>query len=208
VNGGKSWSSWYNQPTAQLYHVSADNSFRIGFTAVNRKAVRSESKAAATTADYVPRLATVRRRNMVTSLPIRSIRHHHRRQTDAVRSSHRSGAKHSSSAGADGRFPDVTDRAGCLFAARSAFAFFRWKHALANARSWRSLGKDQPGFVTTELRAAGEHWKIQGGCNEAGASRGVIYTVAPSPLDANRIWCGTDDGLIHLTTDAEKPGAT
>src|SRR5207244_12386544 len=31
--------------------------------------------------------------------------------------------------------------------------------------------------------------------------RGVIYTVAPSPLDASRIWCGTDDGLIHLTTD-------
>src|SRR2546423_7432260 len=34
--------------------------------------------------------------------------------------------------------------------------------------------------------------------------RGVIYTVAPSPLDANRIWCGTDDGLMHLTTDAGK----
>src|SRR5947207_2055824 len=34
--------------------------------------------------------------------------------------------------------------------------------------------------------------------------RGVIYTVAPSPLDATRIWCGTDDGLIHLTTDGGK----
>jgi hypothetical protein len=34
--------------------------------------------------------------------------------------------------------------------------------------------------------------------------RGVIYTVAPSPLDVNRIWCGTDDGLIHLTTDGGK----
>src|SRR5207245_3504432 len=32
--------------------------------------------------------------------------------------------------------------------------------------------------------------------------RGVIYTVAPSRLDANRIWCGTEDGLIHLTTDS------
>ena len=29
--------------------------------------------------------------------------------------------------------------------------------------------------------------------------RGVIYTVAPSPLDVNRIWAGTDDGLIHVT---------
>jgi hypothetical protein len=34
--------------------------------------------------------------------------------------------------------------------------------------------------------------------------RGVIYTVAPSPFEANRIWCGTDDGLIHLTIDGGK----
>jgi hypothetical protein len=27
VNGGKSWSSWYNQPTGQFYHVSTDNVF-------------------------------------------------------------------------------------------------------------------------------------------------------------------------------------
>ncbi|MGH8377489.1 MAG: WD40/YVTN/BNR-like repeat-containing protein, partial [Gammaproteobacteria bacterium] len=27
VNGGQSWSSWYNQPTAQMYHAAADNAF-------------------------------------------------------------------------------------------------------------------------------------------------------------------------------------
>ena len=27
VNGGETWSSWYNQPTAQIYHVIADNQF-------------------------------------------------------------------------------------------------------------------------------------------------------------------------------------
>ncbi|MFN8692345.1 MAG: WD40/YVTN/BNR-like repeat-containing protein, partial [Cyclobacteriaceae bacterium] len=27
VNAGKSWGTWYNQPTAQLYHVSTDNQF-------------------------------------------------------------------------------------------------------------------------------------------------------------------------------------
>ena len=31
--------------------------------------------------------------------------------------------------------------------------------------------------------------------------RGVIYTVAPSPVDGQRIWAGTDDGLIHVTGD-------
>ena len=27
VNGAKTWSSWYNQPTAQFYHVATDNAF-------------------------------------------------------------------------------------------------------------------------------------------------------------------------------------
>ena len=27
VNGGQTWSSWYNQPTAQFYHVITDNEF-------------------------------------------------------------------------------------------------------------------------------------------------------------------------------------
>ncbi len=27
MDGGKSWSSWYNQPTGQIYHVSTDNRF-------------------------------------------------------------------------------------------------------------------------------------------------------------------------------------
>ena len=31
--------------------------------------------------------------------------------------------------------------------------------------------------------------------------RGVIYTIAPSYQEINRIWVGTDDGLIHLTVD-------
>jgi hypothetical protein len=34
--------------------------------------------------------------------------------------------------------------------------------------------------------------------------RGVIYTIAPSPLDRNRLWVGTDDGLIHVTGDGGK----
>ena len=27
LNGGQTWSSWYNQPTAQMFHVAADNRF-------------------------------------------------------------------------------------------------------------------------------------------------------------------------------------
>ncbi|HVS20469.1 MAG TPA: hypothetical protein VHD88_01410, partial [Pyrinomonadaceae bacterium] len=47
--------------------------------------------------------------------------------------------------------------------------------------------------------------------NEAAAAdapkenrRGVIYTIAPSPLRASMIWIGTDDGLIQGTNDDGK----
>jgi len=33
----------------------------------------------------------------------------------------------------------------------------------------------------------------------AGPRQGVVYTIAPSPLEAATIWAGTDDGLIHVT---------
>jgi photosystem II stability/assembly factor-like uncharacterized protein len=32
----------------------------------------------------------------------------------------------------------------------------------------------------------------------------TIFDIAPSPLDARRIWVGTDDGLVQLTTDQGK----
>src|SRR6185437_11407833 len=38
----------------------------------------------------------------------------------------------------------------------------------------------------------------------AATQRGVIYAVAPSFQDPNRIWAGTDDGLIHITNDGGK----
>jgi hypothetical protein len=34
--------------------------------------------------------------------------------------------------------------------------------------------------------------------------RGVIYAVGPSPVNAHTLWVGTDDGLIHLSTDDGK----
>src|SRR6185503_684916 len=33
------------------------------------------------------------------------------------------------------------------------------------------------------------------------AQRGVIYTIGPSPIDAGRLWIGTDDGVIQTTSD-------
>ena len=39
---------------------------------------------------------------------------------------------------------------------------------------------------------------------DEGTHRGVVYSLAPSPLDANILWAGTDDGLIWVTRDGGK----
>ncbi|PYI77404.1 MAG: glycoside hydrolase, partial [Verrucomicrobia bacterium] len=66
---------------------------------------------------------------------------------------------------------------------------------------WEKISPDlsRPNY---ELPATIEKYKEE--ATKQTHRRGVIYTVAPSPLEANRIWCGTDDGLIHLTTDGGK----
>ena len=172
VNGGKSWSSWYNQSTAQLYHVSADNTFPYRLYSGQQESgsvgIKSRGdEGEITFRDWQP--VAAEEYGYVVADPL---------DPDIIiggkltRFDRRTGQAQNilPGAGANGRLPDVADRAGCLFAARSAFALLRWKHALANTRPWRSLGKDQPGFVATELRAAGEHWKIQRGRNKAGSS--------------------------------------
>ncbi len=47
VNGGQTWSSWYNQPTAQLYHVAPTTPSRTGCAAGSRRAAPCASPAAA-----------------------------------------------------------------------------------------------------------------------------------------------------------------
>ena len=68
-------------------------------------------------------------------------------------------------------------------------------------RNWQQISPDLT-RKTYELPAS--IGKYRADPTAAAKQRGVIYTVAPSPLDVNRIWCGTDDGLIHLTTNGGK----
>ena len=59
LDGGNTWSSWYNQPTAQMYHISVDNSFPYWVYASQQDAcavaVRSRGELGAVTMlDWYP----------------------------------------------------------------------------------------------------------------------------------------------------------
>jgi hypothetical protein len=69
------------------------------------------------------------------------------------------------------------------------------------ARSWTQISGDltrpAPGVPST-LDAAGAADTDRNG------QRGVVYTISPSPLLVPMVWAGTDDGLIHVTTNDGK----
>ena len=76
VDGAKTWSTWYNQPTAQFYHVATDNRFPYWIYGAQQ-----DSGAAATPSrtDYSSILLRDWRRSppaerTATSRPIRPIR--------------------------------------------------------------------------------------------------------------------------------------
>ncbi|MEO6213368.1 MAG: glycoside hydrolase, partial [Vicinamibacterales bacterium] len=72
-----------------------------------------------------------------------------------------------------------------------------WK-TISGGTSWTQISPDltRPSWETP--KSVGKYSALP---QAKSARRGVIYTVAPSYQDANRIWAGTDDGLIHVTAN-------
>src|SRR5579871_6056362 len=68
------------------------------------------------------------------------------------------------------------------------------------------MGEDQSGPDSRQTRApAGLDPVTAKDIDQQMTDRfGVVYSIGPSPLSATTIWVGTDDGLIHVTTDDGK----
>jgi photosystem II stability/assembly factor-like uncharacterized protein len=207
VNGGETWSSWYNQPTAQLYHVAADNAFpyrvysgqqesgsagvssrgddgRITFREWEPVGVDEYGYAAPDPLDpdivYGGRGVTRwdRRTGQVQTVGPRVSRSADWRtvRTQPV------------------LFSPVDPRT-LFFAANTL-----WK-TRDGGNSWTQISPD---LTRKTWEAPASVGKYRGEPTAQSSQRGVIYTVAPSYLDANVIWVGTDDGLIHVTADGGK----
>ena len=73
-----------------------------------------------------------------------------------------------------------------------------WKTVDGGAH-WKQISPDLTRQTWTVPSSVG---KYASDSSAQPAQRGVIYTVAPSYQDINRIWVGTDDGLIHVTADS------
>ncbi|PYJ64786.1 MAG: glycoside hydrolase [Verrucomicrobia bacterium] len=206
VNGGKSWSSWYNQPTAQLYHVSADNTFPYRLYSGQQESgsvgIKSRGdEGEITFRDWKP--VATEEYGYVVADP---------RDPDIIiggkltRFDRRTGqAQNILPVPVQTEDFRMLRTEPVVFSPLDPHLLFFAGNALWQTRDrgdhWEKISPDlsRPNY---ELPASIGKYKED--ATKQAHRRGVIYTVAPSPLDANRIWCGTDDGLIHLTTDAGK----
>lgn len=207
VDGALTWSSWYNQPIAQLYNVADDRRFPYWVSGAQQDsgAVGTPTRgprAGLSMHDWTPMCAggesgntapdplhaeilfggTVTRCNVITGdtanvSPERS-------QPEPARH---------------------TWTLPLVFSTADPRALYYGNQYLFKTTdsgdTWSRLSDDltreDPGVPANldEATAADA---------PPGKRRGVIYSIAPSPLQAPLVWVGTDDGLIHVTPDDGK----
>lgn len=206
VNGGQTWSSWYNQPTAQFYHVITDN--RVPYWVYGGQ---QESGSAAVISRGDNGAITFRDWHTVgveeygyvapdplnpniiyggkasrfdeTNLEVQNI------APEAIRS---------------GKYRFVRTMP-ILFSPVDPHVLYLGSNVLfkttTGGSGWDIVSPD----LTRETYEVPANLGIFTPMDpEKGKHRGVIYAIAPSFKNVNTIWVGTDDGLIHLTRDGGK----
>jgi len=221
LNRGQTWSTWYNQPTAQIYHLTTDNQFPYAVYGTQQD---SGSVAVLSRTDH----GRITSRDWFTA-----------------------GPSESGYMAIDPNDPAIVYLTGPYgtishFNRRTTFSqditpwpLPAWNLAL-NLHRYRAPWTPVLVFSQADSHAlylgtqyvmktvdGGLHWKtispdLTGASAKAGGQKpegtptventkqrgyGVVFTIAPSPLEKDLIWAGSDTGLIHLTREGGKTWA-
>ena len=218
LDRGQTWSSWYNQPTAQLYHVITDNQFPYVVYGAQQD---SGSAAVLSRTDH----------GQITP-----------------RDWFPSGASESGYMAPDPKDPNIIYLSGVYgsvdrYNRRTGFSqdITPWPMLAFGSeidqRKYRSPWTPVLVFSPADPTAlylgtqyvmktvdGGLHWEtispdLTGSTHKPSAKRleapptvenakaggyGVVFTIAPSPLNRDLIWAGSDTGLVHVTRDGGK----
>ncbi|HEV2387746.1 MAG TPA: hypothetical protein VGS20_10885 [Candidatus Acidoferrales bacterium] len=218
VDGGAHWSSWYNQPTAQIYHVSTDNDFpyRIygaqqdsgGMSILSRSDYGKISFR-----DWFPGwggesgwiLADPNDSNTIyASTTGGGVERYDRRTQQALDIApypfRAAGGAATDISAAKYRFPWTPALALDPFDSHTLYlgsqALFR---STDRGSSWQVISPDLTGA------AAPARVSKAGGAPTPEDARqrgyGVINSIAPSPVEHGLIWVGSDTGLVNVSRD-------
>ncbi len=216
LDGGDSWGSWYNQPTAALYHVTADNAFpyRVCGGQQDSGSVCISSRGNdghVTVREWHP--IGVEEYGYAAPDPLDpdviyggKITRHDRRtgQTSQV------GPSISSPAIAGGPLPPNTAfrtvrTLPVVFSLADPHTLFfgnnfLWK-TIDGGVHWTRVSPDLT-RKTHDVPPSIGKYSTQAQAQVDSSPARVIYAIGPSYVDVKRIWIGTDDGVIATTADA------
>jgi photosystem II stability/assembly factor-like uncharacterized protein len=201
VNGGRTWSSWFNQPTAQMYHVNTDDRFpyRVcgGQQESGSACVLSRGPWGETTMrDWW----TVGAEEYGYVVP------------DPLHAGSYFGGKvehfQESTGGVQEVSPIVSRDKTHRVVRTEPLAFDHFdKHLLYfgsnvvwttrdGGHSWKSVSPD---LTRAHPGVPAVLGPFETDDPQSGAHRGVVYALAPSYKHAGTVWAGTDDGQIWIT---------
>ncbi|GAC1654422.1 MAG: hypothetical protein NVS9B12_04970 [Vulcanimicrobiaceae bacterium] len=208
VNGGRTWSSWYNQPTAQFFHVITDNQFPYWVYGAQQE---SGSAGTLSRSDYGE--ITFREWHPVGTEEYGYV------APDPLHPNIIYGGKVERYDTRTGEVQEVgpildwrsnktyrfNRTAPLIFSPTDPHTLYLGSSVLFvtrnGGRSWSIISPDltrkNPG-VPPNLTVFAQTPQAKQ------VHRGVIYSLAPSPLHDGTIWAGTDDGLIWRTLDGGK----
>ncbi|HVC01911.1 MAG TPA: hypothetical protein VND80_06885 [Steroidobacteraceae bacterium] len=206
LNGGRSWSSWFNQPTAQIYHVATDDRFPYDVYGAQQDsgALMLPSRTISTDGIAMPQFHEIQpggENGMIAPDPrdSRLIYGGHVRRLDLRTQQTRSVDPTLAHPGID----RATWTVPLVFSPKDPRRLFFANQRLYETRDggghWSRISPDltrpdpaippnlDPPTIADNLGA--------------GPRRGVIYSIAPSRTDADELWAGTDDGWVWRSGD-------
>jgi photosystem II stability/assembly factor-like uncharacterized protein len=216
VNGGKSWSDWYNQPTGQFYHVETDDRFPYKVYSGQQD---SGTAGVATRSDD----------GVLTYRDWRPVGGEERgwdvpdpRDPDIVYGTGLGGTV-TRFDNRTSQVRNVSPASESTYGRRPVEGKYRWAwcfplaispkppypiytgsqyllRSLDEGASWERVSPDLSGAVAGTKGCEGDVTVA----SARPCGFGVIHTIELSPRDPNEIWIGTDDGLIQRTLDAGK----
>jgi photosystem II stability/assembly factor-like uncharacterized protein len=206
-DGGLTWSSWYNQSTAEMYHVAADNRFPYWVTGSQQ-----DSGAVG-----VPARSSHAEISMHDWSPVCAGGESDYTAPDPLHPEILFGGRVTRCNLVTNETVNVSPERGLTVPARHTWTL---PLVFSQADPHALYFSDQFLFKTTN---GGESWAqispdltredpgVPPNLDEAtaadapeGKRRGVIYTIAPSPIHAPTVWVGTDDGYVQMTNDDGK----
>ncbi len=207
VNSGRTWSSWYNQPTAQLYHAAADNAFpyRVYSGQQESGSVGIASRGndgVITLRDWHP--VGVSEYGYAAPDPLDNNIVYGAGRLEVSKFHWDTGQIETVSPVvlADPKYRAVRTQP-ILFSPVDPHVLYATANVIFQTtdggHSWKEISPDlarPAGNIPANIG----HLSPKD-AETAAKQRGVVYALAPSPKSLATLWAGTDDGLVWLTVD-------